>query len=371
MTLRFNTTKMRLLEEVTYLSKAPEKGTNLMGEPTMVSPTFPYNTASKTAPATAERWAEYGMSWEDRHAGKKAVTTLVTRANHPFQVSIVDLDVRSEGGRAYKVVDDENRLFDLREDQLLEALRHVGIQPGGKIPGNFVWGLLGSQLRMIFVGGDFHDKMTDQLNEMHAFQKAKADGKIPTEASLEAGHIYRKRDQSLHLFMGRIKHPELPKKLFAFLELPVKPENLIDVSHRHDNTWMRWATSHNNLFNDWDKISWSERVRRTRETSDIFRTHTDYVCDGIIRLMSSPKFEADVGNEPELVALIKGDVRYMYQDHADQQISEKLYFQRNGHHRSWSGPTFSSHRASIEYSNMAQKAYSDDRQAFIDAITWE
>ena len=374
MSIRFNTTKMRLLEQVKYLSRTPEKVTNLMGESVTVTPTFPFNPESKTAPETAERWAEYGLSWDERRAGKKPIMTFVTRNNDPFSVTIIDLVVRSEGGRAYKVIDDEGRLFDMREDQLLEALRHVGISPGGRIPGHFVWGLLGSQMRMIFVGGEFHAKMTEQLHELNDYKKMQKAGMTPTEGSLKVGHIYRKRDQSLHLFMGRVAHPKLPKKMFAFMAMPVQPKHLIDVSGHlnSDPKRLAWVNGNNELFDSWHKLTWTQRCHKTWEVENHWRDGSRWRAEADVVLMASPKFEADIGaNETELVEHVKrAGQRHQYVDSNKIEYIEKFFAEANGTNRLWFGHAYSSHHASIEASRKVEEAYFADRQAFCDALTW-
>lgn len=56
---------------------------------------------------------------------------------------ILSMEVRGGGGpnpgRAYKIITEERRMFDLREDVLLDAILNTGIKPGGVLPGHYVW----------------------------------------------------------------------------------------------------------------------------------------------------------------------------------------------------------------------------------------
>ena len=118
----------RILERVCYASKSPVKAKDICGVEITVSDTFPYNPDSKTSPKTAKEWAmpkSYDYKTKQYVTGPEPVVT--ERYNDPFAVSIIDLDVRSQGGRAYKVIDEENRRFDLREDQVLEVFRRTGV----------------------------------------------------------------------------------------------------------------------------------------------------------------------------------------------------------------------------------------------------
>ena len=164
----------RLLERVCYCMRAPCAGKNIIDEDIMVRDTFPYNPESKTSPHTAKMWAS------QRHYGndQEYVPEVIERANDPFTVTITDLHVRSEGGRAYKVIDDDMRRFDLREDQVFEVMKLCGIKPGGAVPGTFVWGILGSQMRLVLVDGVLHNAMIKGANEKKESKQRHAQAKL-------------------------------------------------------------------------------------------------------------------------------------------------------------------------------------------------
>jgi len=289
--------------------------TNILGEPIKIHDTFPYNPESKTAPNTAKRWANtdrYDYATKTTIVGPEPV--IIDRVNEPFSVTITDLHFRSEGGRAYKVVDEEMRRFDLREDQVIEVMRNVGIAPGGAVPATFVWGMLGSQMRLVLVGGELHKSMMAGLQEKKDFDLAASSGMHPTEATLQPGHIYRKKDKTLHLFIGRVKRSDVTKSFFAFVQMPEAPRNWDDVdldAHYYGNCREEWKAERE-IAKKWDSMSWVDRCQWTwydqREfTQKQYPTATPgyYHCPGNIVLMSSPKFEADVGEEVEFAERIR------------------------------------------------------------------
>lgn len=297
----------RLLDRVCYLSRAPSKDTDLFGNEITVKHTFPYNPDSKTAPETAKRWADNTTyDHKTRQYVKGPEPEFLDRANDPFSVTIIDLDVRSEGGRAYKVVDQSGRCFDLREDQVLEVFKHSGILAGGVIPGQFVWGVLGSQMRMVLVGGDLHREMTAQAEALKESNRRRASGAAPTEGTLKFGCIYRKRDGSLHVFLGKVRQPGADKASFAFLKLPQSPPLHEDVT-RYDDLGEQYSEhakhqrEEHAIAQKWDRMTWQERCQwewhdshdwLQRQYKDVEPGYYHHPED--IVLMSSPKFEEEL-----------------------------------------------------------------------------
>jgi hypothetical protein len=72
-----------------------------------------------------------------------------TRPNGGLKISIIDLESREEGGRAYKVVDQYGCMYDLRERVMLDIIKRIGITPGGGIPGTFRFVMDGSQQLLV------------------------------------------------------------------------------------------------------------------------------------------------------------------------------------------------------------------------------
>jgi|SRR5581483_344801 len=290
----------RLLDRVAYCMRPKCKATNIVDEKIEVRDTFPYNPESKTAPETAKRWARgYGWRSNDKHEPE-----VIVRDNEPFAITITDLHVRSEGGRAYKVIDDNNRRFDLREDQVLEVMKRVGILPMGIVSGTFVWGVLGSQVRLVLVDGELHQSMLRGANDKKAFELAQKAGLTPTESTLQVGHIYRKKDKTLHLFLGRVKRPRCAKVQFAFVEMPPSnkeadqtDEDIDDLEYASD-TWKAGRKRYMEVCRNWDKMTWLERCNfYWNEEPNLYYVSKegDRYSNPPIIFMASPKFEADVG----------------------------------------------------------------------------
>ena len=212
---QYSAKKLRLLYSITYLIIDPIEDTDLVGNKISVSPTFPYNPDSKTSPETAKRWAwtaSYHLSKDGCRISSttpvEKYTKTITRKNDPFSLKIIDIDARSEGGRAYIVIDDEGRRFDLREDQVLEAIAFNGIEAGGKIKGSFVWGVAASTVRLVLYGGELWTKMS---NPDTTEKKKKNAAKIPGK-DLIVGHMYKQECSYVYngpcLYLGKVRYLE-------------------------------------------------------------------------------------------------------------------------------------------------------------------
>lgn len=295
----------RLLDKVAYCMRKPCKATNIIDENIEVRDTFPYNPESKTAPETANRWA--GPNYWDKDDAY--VPEVIVRNNDPFTITITDLHVRSEGGRAYKVIDSEMRRFDLREDQVLEVMRDVGILPAGKVAGEFVWGILGSQVRLVLVDGDLHSSMVAGANDKKTYEINQSAGLHPTESTLVPGHVYRKKDKSLHAFLGKLKRTGNDKVFYAFIEMPVEtaPTEQDDRDIDENTGWgdadalHRWKSSQKygrEIRRKWETLTWRQKCKFAWDDRyNMFRAPNErnYSLHENIMLMSTPKFEADVG----------------------------------------------------------------------------
>lgn len=293
----------KLLERVSYISKAPRLGRDLVGDPVTIVDTFPFNPQSKTAPNTAKRWAE-----SYRRAGQLQTQAAVhERANDPFAVKVIDLEARSEGGRAYKVLDDANRLFDLREDQIVEVMRRCGISPGGGIPGTFVWGTLGSQMRLVLVGGELHKRMEDELALNKLIKKNIVSGTAPTPDTLVPGSVYRKNDKSLHIFIGKAVLPGQEKSLYAFVEAPLEE---VDEYYKPPTNWSEMPL-----------------VERTRWWHvERYEGRSKYPIN--IAFMSSPKFIEEVPSAGTLDAVAFREdrtVKHQYVNGHGENLIQKWY----------------------------------------------
>ncbi len=376
--MRTPTATGRLLDKVAYCMRQPCKATNIVDEPITVRDTFPYNPDSKTAPETARHWAG-GYNWEQTTYKPE----IILRDNDPFTITITDLHVRSEGGRAYKVVDNDMRRFDLREDQILEVMKLVGILPRGGVASTFVWGILGSQVRLVLVGGQLHKAMIEGANDKKAHELAQAAGLHPTESSLVPGHIYRKKDKSLHLFLGRVKRPGSDKVQYAVIQMPVVEErapNDIDNyagSSSHNEKWVNARRLENELYARWDSLTWRERCEHEWLTKWMaYRQPGEdkYGMYPTIIFMSSPKFDADVGEiEPDMFDEIKKNENHQH-GYTDAKLSsfvdEAFHKKYSGGYRAV-GDSWYMYSASASVQKLVNEEYKKARVEFREGLEWK
>lgn len=293
---------VRLLDTICYVSRSPIDVVDILGNKITIRHTFPYNPQSKTAPKTAMAWASRSFyDHKSRSMIDPGQPEILERKNDPFTITIIDLDVRSEGGRAYKVIDDANRCFDLREDQIVDVIKHTGIEAGGKINGTFVWGITASTTRLVLVGGDLYNDMLERVGLTN----------LPNDA-FKFGHVYRKRDCSDHVFIGRVKVPRRNDVMYAFARLlqPLNHEQICDYANLRAEV-------------------------RADDHSWYVYTYGDE-CHGGIALMSSPKFELDVGTNDSCVRLasrmrVNANVEYVYIDGQCRDLSERHWAAMHNH----------------------------------------
>lgn len=222
-----------LLKQICYYSRPSENMVDLCGNTRVVQHTFPCNPDSKTSHDTAKNWSKR-WRWDVEVTAEPK-----TKDNTPFSITLVDLDVRSEGGRAYKVVDDNGLCFDLREDELLEMIKLHGIKPGGETDAKFVWGVSGSQVKLVCVGGALHQDMLSGLNDREQLNKKLAAGLIPKFHQLKQGYVYKDTNDEYLLFIRYYRRDKVkgavfvnvPKNCTFPADMPL--ENKIAILQRH------------------------------------------------------------------------------------------------------------------------------------------
>lgn len=151
----------------------------------VVIPCFPVDKDSSTSLNTAREWAGFSN-------GQGSIKE-IERDNDPFSVSICSMEKRERGGRAYKVITDDGFYFDLREDVLLDVLLNSQVK-GGRIECQFIWGKLGSQMKLVRVGSELH-KALSQAGERKVTRKIKP-------ADLKLGGIYSNVKGERFLILG-------------------------------------------------------------------------------------------------------------------------------------------------------------------------
>lgn len=309
----YTTDTSRIVKEVCYVTKKPETVEDIFGNKLVVRPTFPYNPESKTAPATAQRWAR---GWH-RYGEKVVDREPELFKNIEFDVTIMNIEKRSEGGRAYKVYDEDMRMFDLREDQVTEAIRHCGIAAGGRVNGKFTWGILNGSLKMVLVGGTSHAAMLKNMEEMQKRDEAVKTGSALSPDKLQFGRIYAKKDKSIHVFLGKVKLVGAKSPSYATLELPTAPTYYeeSDIPH-YGSEFIAEQRELKRVAQSWHNMTWEERTQYAWIDSmkRIYDKYKNSVPEGYynrhpgIKLTSSPKFESEEGEAVAIATRAKKNV---------------------------------------------------------------
>jgi hypothetical protein len=173
-----------------------------------VRPAFAVDGEHDKMIATAKSWGTDGGGWRGPRYEEKDLT-FFDELNEPYtNLLLIDLEKRSEGGCAYKVLDAGGHLYDLREDVFLECLyageieKRAGSPASPETPmgdgvyltGKFIWGVNGSQMRLVRVGSKLYEqlKTAGERRKMVTFKKSEL---IP-------GHVYRMRGGEERAYLG-------------------------------------------------------------------------------------------------------------------------------------------------------------------------
>lgn len=155
----------------------------------MVAEAFVVDASNPRTLKTAMTWAQgYG-------AERKAKVTELP--NDPIaSLEIVSLDIRSEGGRAWKALINGKYYVDLREDVLLDSLRNGEGVTKAELSGPFVWGCVGSHMKLMRVGSRLHEAVVEAGK-----RRASADVK---GSALEIGGVYENRKGEKFVYLGQV-----------------------------------------------------------------------------------------------------------------------------------------------------------------------
>lgn len=161
----------------------------------IVRPAYVADTKNKKTNKTGQDWANTSMSvWNpttQKYEKPSIDVEQETRLNKPIDdVRIIALEIRGQGGRAYKVVVDNKYYVDLREDVLLDAMLHEGIGVGGKLGGRYIFAVVGSQMKLVRIGSALYDAVSESTKV----------GKTKAIKDFEVGGIYaRKSGECVYL----------------------------------------------------------------------------------------------------------------------------------------------------------------------------
>jgi len=106
--------------------------------------------------AVATNWARgRTYNYETRQYETPANIEVIDCKNDFIKcVRIIGLEVRKQGGRAWKCLINDKYLVDMREDVLLDTMINSGIKPGANLPGDYIFAMISSQMKLIYAGGN-------------------------------------------------------------------------------------------------------------------------------------------------------------------------------------------------------------------------
>jgi len=159
-----------------------------------VYPSFIVDASKTNTMKTAETWATRRTHYSN---AKKAIgLTKDEKDNKPIKnLRLIRLDIRSEGGRAYKVVIDGKYYADLREDVLVDVLLREKVD-NGILSGEYIWARHGTQMKLVRVGSDLHSALIASTNRDKL-------GKISND-KFEVGGVYATKRGDTAVFLGYV-----------------------------------------------------------------------------------------------------------------------------------------------------------------------
>lgn len=100
----------------------------------------------------------------------------------------------TDGTMGYKVMTPNGYLVDVCNDVLLEAMTKVGIEPGGTLAGEYLWGIVESTIKLVRIDSELFEALLD-AGDRHVMST------IPKN-SLVPGMIYETKTGERGLFLG-------------------------------------------------------------------------------------------------------------------------------------------------------------------------
>ena len=179
-------------DSVTYIhtGNAREVSTSWLSVDVPISPGVMVIDAF-ASPTDSEKTIESGMMWIKQRTKTPVVDT---KKNDAITgIKVISLERRGEGGRAYKVITPDGFYFDLREDVLLDTMLYEGVEKGGVLNGSFIWGYIGSQMKLVRVGSALHSAL-EVANKRDKKQKI-------SRKDLEIGGIYKAKANIIKVFL--------------------------------------------------------------------------------------------------------------------------------------------------------------------------
>lgn len=168
-----------------------DNGELVGGKKTLVYPTFVVDSENKKSLETARTWAQNLYDNKGKSVREESFS------NDPIKkIAILSLEMRGNGGRAYKVLIDDKYYVDLREDVMVDAMLANGIQPGGILNGKFIWVKQGANTKLCRVDSELY-KMIKEYQDRSSI-------KTIGKGDLEVGGVYATKRGDQGIFIGYV-----------------------------------------------------------------------------------------------------------------------------------------------------------------------
>jgi len=295
-------TSSKIIDELSYRLSKPTMITDLFGNEREVCQAQPFNHKSKSS-ACREAWFE-----------DKKTNPFV---NKPFSVAVVNVYTpnRSNYGSTIQVVTDDNFLLDLREDQLLEAIRKCGIKAGGRILGEFVWVQTATTQRLTLVGGELHKKALSYT------PSAQVPGVVTAETAIPGATYHHKSLDRDLIFLGRAKIKGNEKVYNVFIDVP--------FDFNHYNLTQAERSKRNAL---WGKANTAEKIamqnkQHATKYDNCSCCHTDFKTGVGVSCMyvytTFPRLDAVVDESDKSAVAVRDnkDLNFYYLNGLDQVLT--------------------------------------------------
>lgn len=201
-----------------------------------------------TYPVDAEnpKRIESAKSWASSHysVDQKKLSVFEIENNLSI-IRILDLEIRGEGGRAYKCVSTHGFYFDLREDTLLDIFEHVGMEKGGIVKADFVWASMGAQMKLILKGSDIYKELVESTEVKS----------LPTIKEYKEGFEYETKRGDRYLYLGEYYG-------YSFVESGGYYNNY--NNHLRYKTGSYGYGSYYSRYSDFNKSNEHDKVKKTK-----------------------------------------------------------------------------------------------------------
>jgi hypothetical protein len=175
--------------------------TVLTGIPLGFATPYEENAAGRKRQETVNKWlGEYSYDYLNSVRVKNKVNTKIIENTPAPGFKITD-DVKrvywGGGNVVWRVEDPRGFELEIQSNNLMAMIQSCGIEEGGLIPGNCVWGRSGGDNILLH---ETSDEYKDAVKAAETLKAPKQVGK----ASRQIGALYRRVDGSLGIYLGKV-----------------------------------------------------------------------------------------------------------------------------------------------------------------------